>query len=895
MSAVNFTLPASQSFNINGSPIVGAQLWFTLEDTNTPITIYSDVNLSTPLTNPVIANSAGRFPPIYFDNTNPIRARVFAPDADVSNATPLEEYNPFISASLSSEEIASIGSAVSDAQSARDGAITAQNNAAAQVPLAANQVALAANEANNAGAAANRAEAARDTAVVNSNVYSTIEEGRAAVADGETFLVEAAGDGIADLHRRTDANNSVFIETYASQTDLSNTITSVETIASQALPALAKSDAIVVNAIAANPLTHAVIAPDSVGPARERAAKAFTAHETLNDNQHIKVGQLISTAFVMALIQPDEVITARVLKRATGGNHLPETQDDVEVSRSETKAASEFGIFAVGSVRGLWSIPIEPFLVEEGNDYLFLLETVGNNIVFAFLDNQTGYTQAQSGYLHTGTAWTNYPVSRVIGFGFGVSEFENLNEISSKAERATAALDAIKQPSKLRDVEKLFLQKNPWSQWKYPGATTTAFEGREGLANILGQTEWSAGFGRGVAGVDFGHITSPDDMTSMETIAPYFGAGVFRLQDNTPFNADGGWEFKQHKIENGSILYNTNNPIPLLLEDCYFRGALSSPGIYGVSQPTALLNPGKMTIKNCTITGFRLACLNVTHADVIDCDLQFSAADIIIGGWGNNRVADFSRPILVQGCLMRLPANNQHPDFGPLAHADIWQIDSPNGLSCVGNTLYMPSTDSNYDEGTVGSTSALANGNIQQGNEAFYLGNILVGGAYTAFLGLSNAQGAHVKNHFYINNICGTGGRLGNPAIEGGPENYNSFGDWNISTTRMDVGRVWKNIGFFYNRGADGYPVRVSGLDVPSTIPQAVLEAGNAAFETNEAGQSTGNWVGVNGIFNYDKNELTDRSLELILTLGREHGVEIIDPVSHDINPAFDLGELRAD
>lgn len=888
MSTQLYFNPFIPAFSNLGVPLPASQLHFFVSGTLTRADIFSDKDMQVPLPNPVIADMSGKYPDIYLDEN--IVYRVM--QLDSNGNTIGDDIDPYIPGSTGSQEAQEARLA---AEAAEAGAVAAEQVVMEQVGLATAQVNLATIEATNAATAADRAEAARDTAVVNSNVYATIADGRAAVADGETFLVEAANDGIADLHRRTDANNSVFIETYASQTDLSNTITSVETIASQSLPSLARADALTINAIRSRPLIHNVTARNSIGSTRERAAKSFTAHETLNDNQHIKVGQIISTMFVIALIQPDDVVTAKVIKRATGGNHFPETGDDVEVSRSETKAASEFGVYAAGATRILWSFPIEPFLVEEGNDYLFLLETVGSNIVFAFLNNQAGYTQAQSGYLHTGTAWGNQGTGRPLGFGFGGAEFENINDISDGVEKANASVNSTRQRSLLRDVEKLFLQKDPWSQWKYPGTTTTAFEGKEGLANILGQTEWSAGFGRGVAGVDFGHITSPDDMTSMENLTSYFGAGLFRLQDNTPFNAGGGWVFKQHKIENGGISYNTHNPIPLLLEDCYFRGASSSPSIYGVTQPTALANPGKITIKNCTITGFRLAQLNIVHADVIDCDLQFSAADIIVGGWANNQTPDFSRPILVQGNLMRLPANNQHPDFGPLAHADIWQINSPNGLTAVGNTLYMPSTESGYDEGSTGTTSALANGGIANGNEAFYLGNILVGGAFTAFLGLANQEGSSVKNHFYINNICGTGGVNGEPAIAGGPENYNAFGDWNIASTRMDVGRVWKNIGFFYNRGADGYPVRLSGVDMPSTIPQAVLDAGNAAFEINEAGQSTGRWVGVNGIFNYDKNELTDRSLELILTLGREHGVEIIDPVSHDINPAFDLGELRAD
>ncbi|HEY5072066.1 MAG TPA: hypothetical protein VII63_08545 [Caulobacteraceae bacterium] len=53
----------------NGAPINGAQLQFYLTGTTTPTNVYTSSSLGTPLSNPVVSDSAGLFPPIYLDPT----------------------------------------------------------------------------------------------------------------------------------------------------------------------------------------------------------------------------------------------------------------------------------------------------------------------------------------------------------------------------------------------------------------------------------------------------------------------------------------------------------------------------------------------------------------------------------------------------------------------------------------------------------------------------------------------------------------------------------------------------------------------------------------------------------------------------------------------------------
>ena len=57
--------PYSVEVDVNGVPIAGARLFFYATGTSTPQDTYADVNLTTPNTNPVVADANGRFPNIW--------------------------------------------------------------------------------------------------------------------------------------------------------------------------------------------------------------------------------------------------------------------------------------------------------------------------------------------------------------------------------------------------------------------------------------------------------------------------------------------------------------------------------------------------------------------------------------------------------------------------------------------------------------------------------------------------------------------------------------------------------------------------------------------------------------------------------------------------------------
>lgn len=62
-----FILPLQSVFNLNGLPFDGAKLEFDIVGTSTPKDTFSDEALTTPNTNPVIANASGRFGDIYLN------------------------------------------------------------------------------------------------------------------------------------------------------------------------------------------------------------------------------------------------------------------------------------------------------------------------------------------------------------------------------------------------------------------------------------------------------------------------------------------------------------------------------------------------------------------------------------------------------------------------------------------------------------------------------------------------------------------------------------------------------------------------------------------------------------------------------------------------------------
>ena len=76
MTGTLLPVPSLRAVDANGVPMSGALLQFYLTGTTTPTPVYTSATLGTPLSNPVVANSAGLFPAIYIDPTITYRAQL---------------------------------------------------------------------------------------------------------------------------------------------------------------------------------------------------------------------------------------------------------------------------------------------------------------------------------------------------------------------------------------------------------------------------------------------------------------------------------------------------------------------------------------------------------------------------------------------------------------------------------------------------------------------------------------------------------------------------------------------------------------------------------------------------------------------------------------------------
>lgn len=77
-----FVLPRQTALDDDANPLAGALCYFYQTGTTTPQAVYSDVELTTPHSNPVVADSGGRFQKIYLDSgaSFDYRARVESAD-----------------------------------------------------------------------------------------------------------------------------------------------------------------------------------------------------------------------------------------------------------------------------------------------------------------------------------------------------------------------------------------------------------------------------------------------------------------------------------------------------------------------------------------------------------------------------------------------------------------------------------------------------------------------------------------------------------------------------------------------------------------------------------------------------------------------------------------------
>lgn len=96
-SGPRFYYPTASIVDAAGVPIPGAELGFFLTGSNTPAPTYSDYALTIPNTNPVIADSAGRWPSVFLD-PNLVYKVVATTSSDPGPPDPIGTYDPVVEA-----------------------------------------------------------------------------------------------------------------------------------------------------------------------------------------------------------------------------------------------------------------------------------------------------------------------------------------------------------------------------------------------------------------------------------------------------------------------------------------------------------------------------------------------------------------------------------------------------------------------------------------------------------------------------------------------------------------------------------------------------------------------------------------------------------------------------
>lgn len=88
-----FTLPQVVGLSATNQLLPGAKLYFRISGTSTPQNVYQDIDLTVPHANPVIADGAGVFAPIYLDPGLPSYRVILTDSADVTQpGYPIDNY-----------------------------------------------------------------------------------------------------------------------------------------------------------------------------------------------------------------------------------------------------------------------------------------------------------------------------------------------------------------------------------------------------------------------------------------------------------------------------------------------------------------------------------------------------------------------------------------------------------------------------------------------------------------------------------------------------------------------------------------------------------------------------------------------------------------------------------
>lgn len=615
-------------------------------------------------------------------------------------------------------------------------------------------------------------------------------------------------------------------------------------------------------------------------------AKGFDAHATLDSDTQIKVGRVITAVSTTCKIPAAATkFRARVFSRASTENGLPEGGYDTLVVDTGAVPLADAGMVydADYSGYGIYALPLPvSFTVEASKCYLLVWEFQDSTSarVAASVPYKTVASGAfrLGGYLDTGAGWANYSTSRLIPMGMGTGTAISLTDALETAIAAYDPLVSVAAPSLVRPIESLFLRPDPHVRWRYPGVTTAASGGEEGLSRVLGKAAWVPGLMMGEEGITFGCRIATGSLTDLTTDPEYSVGPPKRLLltssdvANSPRHAGSPYEFvfRGGKLE-GAYIDVQLNAANVLLEDCLVDADGENIGS-GIQQASALTDPGTVRMNHCTVRGFFNNNASLINAHLSNCSLDFTAADTLNGGSSKT-----TSKMWIDNCLLRRPGNSSHPFANPTAHSDVIGFGAANNMRLVGSTLYYTAGSSDYSEGVYGDTSGIGMGSIVgTSSNNWFIGNIIGGGSYNVYLGLSNAA-ARVNNWMFINNIF----------LADGYAAYDGF----YCFTYV-AGAQLKNLFLWDNIGADGAVVRMQGSRLPLAANVPAIAAGAQITITNGPNWqwTPGGGTALRGFFGYDAATLGDAELEAIIELQRNYGVTIIDPFTRELNPLYNLG-----
>lgn len=207
MAAELITLPFRPVINLQGGLESGALLDVFESGTTTRVTVYSDAGLTTPLSNPVVADSLGVLPSVYYDDTQAIRVRVKEADGTV-----LSDTDPYYTDFASVE--AAADAAAADAAAA---AVSAAAAAASAVAADTSADAAATSAASAANAPGTSATSKTSLGYGGGSRTFTIETGKAFTPGQRVLISEVDTPGNAMFGPITAYNPStgsmtVFVE-----------------------------------------------------------------------------------------------------------------------------------------------------------------------------------------------------------------------------------------------------------------------------------------------------------------------------------------------------------------------------------------------------------------------------------------------------------------------------------------------------------------------------------------------------------------------------------------------------------------------------------------------------------------------------------------------------------